>query len=502
MKNWPRPFLSLWKYITAPTSDIQRQNHRRAAARIAGFEPLEGRDLMALVLDPTFGRRGEAASGIETAVQTDGKLVQAHGRSLIRLDVNGTPDASFQQVVGLPRFPTVGSIGLQSDGKIVVASTNSVHSERHSYLTRFNSDGTVDLTFGDEGTVEFELDRPYEALLIQADDKIVVGGDLDKHGVLIRFHKNGSLDTNFGNGGTVNTSFVPSQIVQGRSGKLVAGGWFRATVNGFKIARYDLGGELDNNFGNGGVVTIPIGGNKRLNSLLVQPDGKILAIGTYGVPSSSGVGAIVIVRLHSDGQRDASFGENGIVRKNIERRQLLDSEAVLYQGEIVVVANASGGELGAVLVRFDGKTGAWDRSVGTKGYLEFNPNSQQDVDLALQPGRGLIITGNVDADNVRPQTAVRLVENTPPQISRIDITPAAVVHGQSVKLSAVATDANQTSASLTYDWVIVGPNGFRKQLQGRSVDIVLPYAGKYAVALIVTDKVNAKARAARSLEAL
>jgi hypothetical protein len=123
------------------------------------------------------------------------------------------------------------------------------------------------------------------------------------------------------------------------------------------------------------------------------------------------------------------------------------------------------------------------------------------VDIALQPGRGIIVIGSqLGTANSDRITAVRLVENTPPQINRIDITPAVVVRGQNVKLTAVAKDANQTAASLRYDWLIVGPNGFRRQLRGRSVEVVLPQAGKYAIALVVTDKVNARARATRSVD--
>ena len=103
------------------------------------------------------------------------------------------------------------SITLQPDGKILVAgcTLNNQNMPYNSYdfaLARYNVDGSLDTTFGGGlGLVTTELGAIDQArsVTVQEDGKIVVAGSSwdsrNSHIALVRYNFDGSLDTSFGN---------------------------------------------------------------------------------------------------------------------------------------------------------------------------------------------------------------------------------------------------------------------------------------------------------------
>ncbi len=139
---------------------------------------------------------------------------------------------------------------IQSDGKLVAAGF-SFSGPFGFALARYNSDGSLDGTFGSSGLVRTSfLTCCVNALVLQPDGKLVaagvgrsdIGGDFDF--ALARYNANGSLDTDFGNGGLVLTEFgrdhesSASALVLQSDGKLVAAGQSDAGDNTFALARY------------------------------------------------------------------------------------------------------------------------------------------------------------------------------------------------------------------------------------------------------------------------
>lgn len=103
------------------------------------------------------------------------------------------------------------SLALQSDGKIVAAGGGT----GYFAVERLNTNGTLDSTFGTGGQVLTEFTTGMEAtahaVLVQPNGKILVAG-VDTisgyHGgstfpALARYNSNGTLDGTFGSGGTV-----------------------------------------------------------------------------------------------------------------------------------------------------------------------------------------------------------------------------------------------------------------------------------------------------------
>jgi uncharacterized delta-60 repeat protein len=104
---------------------------------------------------------------------------------------------------------------------------------------------------------------------------------------VVRYNTDGTLDPTFGGGtGTAISTFgdrgaVASALVQQVDGKLVAAG--ESTSGGqarFALVRYNADGTLDPTFGAGtGIVTTLVRGYTHANALVLQPDGKIVAAG-------------------------------------------------------------------------------------------------------------------------------------------------------------------------------------------------------------------------------
>jgi uncharacterized delta-60 repeat protein len=269
-------------------------------------------------LDTGFGTGGIVStlmgSGHDQAhslgIQPDGKIVAAgyayngskYDFALVRYNANGTLDTGFG--TGGIVTTSIGSIndyanalGIQSDGRIVAAGYSSNGSKYDFALARYNTDGSLDTTFGTGGKVITPIGSGYDqahALGIQSDGKIVAAGSSDNgikyNFALVRYNANGTLDTGFGTGGKVTTPIGSGSgwdvayalCIQSSDGRIVAAG---SSNNGsnydFALVRYNANGTLDTGFGTGGKVTTPIGsGDDYAIALGIQSsDGKIVAAG-------------------------------------------------------------------------------------------------------------------------------------------------------------------------------------------------------------------------------
>src|SRR5262249_27806631 len=126
------------------------------------------------------------------------------GFLVARFNVDGTPDTSFGtngQVINnfLPGL-TDGAFAVvvQSDGKIVAGGTTGGDGGPgdfdHVALARYNSNGSLDTTFGSNGFVGNDLNTvTVTDLALQSDGKIIVGIS----NYIGRYNSNGTLDTTF-----------------------------------------------------------------------------------------------------------------------------------------------------------------------------------------------------------------------------------------------------------------------------------------------------------------
>jgi uncharacterized delta-60 repeat protein len=178
-------------------------------------------------------------------------------------------------------------VAIQADGKIVAAGRAEGPRVGQAFaLARYNTDGTLDATFGGDGKV-LTPGGTASALAIQADGKIVVGGSSVGAGfALFRHRRDGSLGENFGRDGEVSTSFPDGEaslkaVAIQADGRIVAAGDVSNGTEGrFALARFGTGGNLDDTFGSDGRVTTRFGGGfATAFALAIQADGRIVAAG-------------------------------------------------------------------------------------------------------------------------------------------------------------------------------------------------------------------------------
>jgi uncharacterized delta-60 repeat protein len=301
-----------------------------------------------------FGGYDGASS---VAIQADGKIVVAGSTSsnyffnnddfaLARYNSNGALDTTFD---GDGRVTTdfgnkdrASSLAIQADGKIVVAGESSIYNPNGNIsdfaLARYNSNGTLDTTFGTGGkiTTDFATNSSDYAssLAIQADSKIVVAG----YSILARYNSDGTLDSTFDGDGRL-TSVIGgiSDVAIQADGKIVVAGYDNGD---FALARYNSDGTLDSTFDGDGKLTTDFGGYDSASSVAIQADGKIVAAGSNGVPSWTNFREnFALARYNSDGTLDSTFDGDGKLTTDFGGYDRASSVAIQADGKIVAAGS-------------------------------------------------------------------------------------------------------------------------------------------------------------------
>ena len=313
-------------------------------------------------LDATFGSGGKTIFNLGTnlgddanagvAIQSDGKILIA-GTSdfanvpgfnagagsdfvVIRLNSDGSLDNTFG-TNGITRadfgstLDGASAIALQSDGKIVVVGFTSTQATGNDFaLVRFNSNGSLDTSFGNGGKVTTDFGDRFESaggVAIQSDGKIVVAGDSAGNFALARYNSNGSLDTTFSGDGKQTTNFGTlsggsassdnaGPVAIQADGKIVVVGSSNfnfdnggtTTDENFAVARYNSNGSLDISFSGDGKLTTDFTTNTssrrhdNAGAVAIQKrDGRIVAAGTsevFPTGSTPGSAFFAIARYH------------------------------------------------------------------------------------------------------------------------------------------------------------------------------------------------------------
>ena len=198
----------------------------------------------------------------------------------------------------------------------------------------------------------------------------------------------GDLDTTFGTNGIVTTVMgVANDIIQDiiiqPDGKIVAVGSASGAGGGFAIARYNADGTLDTAFGTGGKLLLaPAASNNLANAVALQADGKIVVVGQG---TNAGSSDFAVVRLNANGTLDTSFDGDGIALTPMSASGADIARAVEIQtdGKIVVAGSAVPTDLDFAVARYN-TDGSLDTTFDTDGKVTTNAvPTQQDIAYAL-----------------------------------------------------------------------------------------------------------------------
>ena len=373
-------------------------------------------------LDPKFGNGGivtTANTGANAgALQGDGKIVVAGSIAtnqnqqqpgLLRYNTDGTLDPNFgiggKVVIGGTNAGPAFAVAVQTDGKILAAAPANLHLT----VFRFNSNGSVDNTFGNNGATAIQPDEVFLApasggIALEPDGRILVatahneGGPLQ---IVARLLANGQLDSTFGSNGVAPTfggdsvallpsgnilvgtgsvtsayapngavvkdfgihgqtpgfandvgGFVVTKIsVTGTGARIITAGsiftdlnpMFANRVSGFLLVSYKIDGTLDNAFGIHGGVTTPFPGNilARAFAVALQTNGHIVAVGQTAL-TDTGSSDFALVRYNPNGSVDTTFGNSGFVSTAFGT-SVAFANTVLIQidGKIIAVGNSN-----------------------------------------------------------------------------------------------------------------------------------------------------------------
>jgi uncharacterized delta-60 repeat protein len=483
----------------------QPASQRKALATRPTFRPqleaLEDRCLPSGgLLDPTFGTGGvvtelPATGANALAVATypqagtanDGKIVVGGFDSLpnlntqfvvLRFNLDGSLDKSFGsggEVFG-PKG-TCRAVVIQPDGKILAAGSVVSAKSTDFALARYNTNGSLDSTFGSRGVAITDLSGNsfdmIEAMGLQADGKIVVAGVTEAANstttelAVARYNANGSLDTSFGIGGKAldhlatqswNVQLKMDLVIDSATGGIVVQA--SDAVGKAMVVRYNSSGKLDATFAGTGHETLT--DLDSLSAVAIQPsDNRIVVAGRY---YSGGVSGEGLERLNPDGTLDGTFGNGGVVVAPFFPQGSRASVKILSDNQILVGAT---GNSQFMVSRFS-PSGSLDTSFGVGGAAlvpnTILPSGSDLEDMALEPDGRIVVAGIPYTGNTQFVVARFLAVG--PQIASFTASPDPVTAGSNLTLTASnITDANPGATIVQVAFFYFDNNG-NKQVLG------------------------------------
>ena len=437
--------------------------------------------------------------GEAVRVQSDGKILVAGSSSyndnfdfsLVRFTADGNLDSTFSgDGIANAGFGSIEDYGFnvvtQNDGKIVVVGYAGDGNNDDFAVTRFNIDGSFDTGFGNSGKVITPVgsgsDIAY-GVAIQSDGKILLSGHSyngkNYDFAVVRYNTDGSLDKGFGKAGAVTTDIGGGDDLTGFSmalqadGKILVAG--SASINGkddFALVRYTTDGSLDTSFNGNGIIVTALGyGSDKGFGVTVQPDGKVVVVGSTLIASDNDFG---VLRYNSNGSLDQSFvtitstaaqGQTLVASNNLADADGLGAISYQWKAAGVSITGATtstfvpteaqvGKAITVVASYIDGRGAAESMtSIATTAVTNFNdpPAGNVMISGSAKQGETLIVTNTLaDADglgvvNYQWQAAGSNIAGA--TANSLVLTETQV--GKAITVTASYTDGRGTAESVT-----------------------------------------------------
>jgi len=443
-----------------------------------------------VTLDPDFGTNGTVTTSFGTVydlalgatLQPDGKILvvgtsvtapnySSGDFAVVRYNSDGTLDTTFgtggtvTTSVG-PNWDTAYTLALQPDGKILAAGSSDGTSSGDFAVVRYNSDGTLDTTFGTGGKVTTSVGPNYEwinTLALQLDGKILAAGisygstsTTSGDFAVVRYNSDGTLDTTFGTSGIITTDFFGrtdeiTAITVQSDGKILAAGIARNPSGDVAMVRYNSDGTLDTTFGTGGKVTTSLDpGDDIARSIRLVAEGKILLA---GASNNNGRFNFALMRYNSDGTLDTTFGTGGTVTTKIRTDDVAFSMAIEPDGKIILGGGSTSIDehLGSAVVRYN-SDGTLDTTFGIDGIIttDFFEKNDPVKAVYLQSDGKILLVGqtNDGTQNLFAIARYNVTVNDPAsETPETPSTPIPAVATTTPAVTATSPSPNTTSVS-------------------------------------------------------
>lgn len=313
--------------------------------------------------------------------------------SVIRLNADGSLDTSFHDggVDIVPAAIAPASryelTAVQSDGKVLIATALNTGVQ----VERFNSDGTRDATFGQNGAITVDISHDFKDIDLTAntDGTFQISARGFDQATVTRLGNDGTFVDGFGDHGVLTVNIPEDEYYNGgistavqADGGVVVGAAYNAAGAGdptYALQRFNPDGQLDTHFGDGGVLYLSAAMGFGEDSVVtVQADGKIIVMG-HGEGSTSAT----VARFNADGSFDTGFGSNG---------------RVTFEADTPV----------AVTVQADGKILATGTSGGDFNIIRWNADGSVDTSFGSQDGK-LHVDGYVGEEILQGTDAAEII---------------------------------------------------------------------------------------------
>ena len=332
-----------------------------------------------MAVDNTFGTNGSIETNIENPNSSeisncfntaDGKII-AIGRyffnennfpksriRLVKYLNNGTLDTSFGSNGVASSFVNdndrVNCSNIQQDDKILVAGRYNDAAQFGAFLARFNTNGSLDTTFGSNGQIKIPVINNYltdlstiNSIALSNDGKILVSGECSQEinntwvnfGKLLRFNSNGSVDTTFANNGqlllyypteqiNINTNLVVKILTDN---SILCSGSINdiGVEQNIALVKFNENGtSLISSFGLNGVkiINTTTTNNESVFRIIINNDNSMFLFGSSNEAFNA--------KLFSNGAFDTSFGTNGV-----QSYPLISLNSVYYQDKLLYAGN-------------------------------------------------------------------------------------------------------------------------------------------------------------------
>jgi len=315
-------------------------------------------------LDPSFGSGGKATidfgdneAAFALRLQPDGKAVLAgyestksgHQSAAFRLTADGKRDLGFNLDGSAPidfgGTSVAHALAIQGDGKIVLAGQTEATGSDFT-VGRLTAIGGVDTTFSaptGRTTVQFFGNDAAHAVFVQPDGRIVLAGygGMGSNLAQTRVNSTGGLDFGFGSLGISEENLGGSELAFGGAlqpdGKIITVG-STSLAGDIGFSRINADGSPDTTVESNGAISLSVGGADIGRAAWVLPDGKILVAGGGG-PGND----MFVLRLNADATADDSFGNNGFTLVDFGGVDDARAIAVQANGKIVLAGSTNNG---------------------------------------------------------------------------------------------------------------------------------------------------------------
>lgn len=304
------------------------------------------------------------------------------------------------------------SVGVLSNGKIVIAGNIYDNGKFKFFVCRLNTDGTLDPTFFDGGYKIFQIGVSQFAncLVVDKNDNVFIGGRVftgsSSDAFVMKIAPDGSPDPDFGVDGLfihdfgLGNEYIYTMELFKDGSIILAGDAESNNTSAFFTCKVKSNGSVDNSFGkNGGAIKLVGEGNNSAEDISLQEDGKIVLVG-YALQNNKN--QIAACRFNANGTIDNDFGQNGsIIQKVGSNEEYATSSLIQEDSKLIIGANISTNSIFDFgLLRFD-SNGQTDITFGSNGITKTNFDNGRDELAALLKvsSNSIMAIGSQSANN-------------------------------------------------------------------------------------------------------